>query len=250
MSTDRRIYHLSYGQHTPTELPAYLLTRDEAAAAAADVVRRGAAAAFGSFTVWALMLECVTYSRGVVEYDKNIESDDGAYIAAAITKALVTEMIDPNALAPTSELTQAEHGLLVRYTEQLAELLIPRQKSTPVARVVRYLSRHLAGAAALLNASPVWVVEIEPTPAPFDTMLTAIALLCEWRGLSHPPDAIGEALGMEKNYTTSFWHTYATARRWADCVTTATGAACTVTQTTYEDVMSDEQRRRRFAQGN
>ena len=88
MSTERRIYHLSYGRHTPTERPAYLLTRNEAAAAAADAVRRGAADAFGTFTVWAGTLECVTYNRGRITIDRDIEPRDGAYIAAAIAKAL------------------------------------------------------------------------------------------------------------------------------------------------------------------
>jgi len=64
------------------------LTRNEAARVAAAAVKSGAGGIFGSFTVWAGTLECVTYHRGRITIDRDIEPRDGAYIAAAIAKAL------------------------------------------------------------------------------------------------------------------------------------------------------------------
>jgi len=74
-------YHISTNLSTPTAVPSRLMTYPEAARAAAALVKTDN---YTSVTVWAMTLECVTWSHGRVDYDQAIEPAEGAYIAAAI----------------------------------------------------------------------------------------------------------------------------------------------------------------------
>jgi len=151
----------------------------------------------------------------------------------------LTPTADVNALRNKQETIQTAEALAHLNGEELT-YVTHRYLTRAVYELEMYAMNSHPGAAAIyreratifkdvVNAAPVWLVEIEFEPDNGNQMFLLRVDLAS--------DPTAECLNLD--ILDSVWCTAAAAQQWADRVTAATGVACTITQMTYADAVAE-----------